>query len=59
MKQKPAGAWRKGIKEGVAKWWTLLEQRAMQAADPINPQRIFWELSKRLPDNVIMTGDSG
>ena len=31
----------------------------MQAAEPINPQRIFWELSKRLPDNVIMTGDSG
>ncbi len=59
LKQKPAGAWRKGIKEGVAKWWKLLEERAMQPADPINPQRIFWELSKRLPSNVIMTGDSG
>ena len=59
LEQKPAGAWRKGIEEGVAKWWTLLEERAMVAADPINPQRIFWELSKRLPDNVIMTGDSG
>ena len=59
LKQKPASAWRKGIEEGVASWWTLLEERAMQPADPINPQRIFWELSKRLPDNVIMTGDSG
>ena len=57
--QKPAGAWRKGIEEGVASWWTLLEERAMVAADPINPQRIFWELSKRLPHDVIMTGDSG
>ena len=28
-------------------------------ADPINPQRVFWELSKRLPENCIMTGDSG
>ena len=35
---------------GGAPWWR---------PDPINPQRIFWELSKRLPDNVIMTGDSG
>jgi pyruvate dehydrogenase (quinone) len=31
----------------------------MQPADPINPQRVFWELSKRLPENCIMTGDSG
>ena len=59
LKQKPAGAWREGIEKNVAEWWTLLEERAMVAADPINPQRIFWEVSKRLPDNVIMTGDSG
>jgi pyruvate dehydrogenase (quinone) len=31
----------------------------MVSADPINPQRVFWELSKRLPENCIMTGDSG
>ena len=27
--------------------------------NPVNPQRIFHELSPRLPDDVIMTGDSG
>ena len=27
----------------------LLEERAMQPADPVNPQRVFWELSPRLP----------
>jgi len=59
LRRKPAGKWRKTIEEGVASWWKLLEERAMVAAEPINPQRIFWELSKRLPDNVIMTGDSG
>jgi pyruvate dehydrogenase (quinone) len=59
LKQKAADKWRKGIEEGVASWWKLLEERAMVAADPINPQRIFWELSQRLPANVIMTGDSG
>ena len=31
----------------------------MESADPVNPQRIFHELSPRLPDDVIMTGDSG
>src|SRR5437764_545278 len=29
------------------------------AADPINPQRIFHELSPKLPDDCILTADSG
>jgi pyruvate dehydrogenase (quinone) len=57
--QKEADSWRKTIESSVGKWWQTLEARAMMAADPINPQRIFWELSKRLPENCIMTGDSG
>jgi pyruvate dehydrogenase (quinone) len=31
----------------------------MAPADPINPQRIFTELSPRLPDGCILTGDAG
>ena len=27
--------------------------------NPINPQRVFWELSPRLPDNCILAADSG
>ena len=59
LDQKQPDGWRKGIETGVASWWKTLEDRAMVAADPINPQRVFWELSKRLPENCIMTGDSG
>ena len=51
--------WRKKIEDGVAEWWKLLEARAMNDAKPINPQRVFWELSKRLPDNCIISSDSG
>lgn len=36
-----------------------MESRAMKEADPINPQRVFWELSPKLPDRVILTCDSG
>src|ERR671923_40954 len=43
----------------VADWWRVVEERAMNEADPINPQRVFWELSPRLPDNCILTSDSG
>ena len=31
----------------------------MSDADPINPQRVFCELSPRLPDDAILTSDSG
>ena len=59
LEQKEAGSWRRDIEKDVTKWWQTLEDRAMLPAEPINPQRVFWECSKRLPENVIMTGDSG
>jgi pyruvate dehydrogenase (quinone) len=59
LEQKSAQSWRREIETNVAEWWKTLEKRAMEPADPINPQRVFWELSKRLPENCIMTGDSG
>ncbi len=59
LEQKTESGWRRGIETGMAAWWKTLEERAMMSADPINPQRVFWELSKRLPENCIMTGDSG
>jgi pyruvate dehydrogenase (quinone) len=37
----------------------VLEERAMNDATPINPQRVFWELSSLLPDDAILTCDSG
>lgn len=51
--------WREEVEDWVQKWWTVLEKRAMNDADPINPQRVYWELSSRLPDDCIITADSG
>ncbi len=59
LRQKTNNAWREKIEKDVAAWWKTLEARAMHPADPINPQRVFWELSPLLPENTIMTGDSG
>jgi pyruvate dehydrogenase (quinone) len=59
LKQKTESKWRRSIESGMAAWWKTLKERAMMSADPINPQRVFWELSKRLPENCIMTADSG
>jgi pyruvate dehydrogenase (quinone) len=57
--QKTDRKWRDQVEKRVADWGKLLEERAMQPAKPVNPQRVAWELSSRLPDNVIVTSDSG
>lgn len=59
LKQKTDRSWREHIEKSVAQWWDVLEERAMADADPVNPQRVFWELSPKLPDNCILTSDSG
>ncbi|MHC2365161.1 thiamine pyrophosphate-requiring protein [Rhizobium leguminosarum] len=53
------GKWRSIIEKSVSAWWTLLDKRAHAEANPVNPQLVAWELSTRLPDNVILTSDSG
>ncbi len=59
LRPKKDGEWQKTIEDNVASWWRELEAKAMEEANPINPQRIFWELSPLLPDNVILCGDCG
>jgi len=59
LEQKNDRRWRAEIEKNVAEWWSVLEARAMSDADPINPQRVFWELSSRLPDGCILAADSG
>jgi pyruvate dehydrogenase (quinone) len=59
LQRKADRGWRERIEHSVSEWWQTLEKRAMNEAHPINPQRVFWELSPRLPDRCIVTCDSG
>jgi pyruvate dehydrogenase (quinone) len=59
LEHKQDRGWRDDIERHVRRWWEVLQARAMNEAHPINPQRVFWELSPRLPDNCILTCDSG
>ena len=59
LKRKEDRSWQEKIIKEVERWWKVTEARAMNSADPVNPQRVFWELSSRMPDNVILTADSG
>jgi pyruvate dehydrogenase (quinone) len=59
LRRKTERTWRERIEKNVAEWWEVVEARAMNSANPINPQRVFWELSSRLPDDCILSCDSG
>jgi pyruvate dehydrogenase (quinone) len=59
LEKKADRAWREKIEESVSKWWEMVEARAQADANPVNPQRVFSELSPRLPDECILTGDAG
>jgi pyruvate dehydrogenase (quinone) len=59
LEKKTDRSWREAIESSVAEWWEIVEGRAMQDANPLNPQRVFWDLSARLPADSILTADSG
>src|SRR6201995_2137562 len=59
LQRKEDRSWRERIEGEVADWWQLMDRRAQLSADPINPQLVFHELSKRLPDGAILSSDSG
>jgi pyruvate dehydrogenase (quinone) len=52
-------SWRESIEADVARWWETMAMEADVGADPVNPMRLFAELSPRLPDDAIVTADSG
>ncbi|WP_046730431.1 thiamine pyrophosphate-requiring protein [Streptomyces humi] len=52
-------SWRETIESNVRDWWEVMERRAAVQADPINPEHVAHSLSGLLPDDVILSSDSG
>jgi len=59
LERKTDRSWREKIEKSVEEWWVTAERRALTDADPVNPMRIFHELSKRMPDDAMIASDSG
>ncbi len=59
LRTKADRGWRDKITAWRREWDTLMQARAALPANPVNPQRVFTELSARLPDGAIVTSDSG
>ncbi|GII92271.1 thiamine pyrophosphate-requiring protein [Sinosporangium siamense] len=59
LKRKDDRSWREEIESNVREWWRIVEHRAHQRYDLLNPQLVAWELSDRLPDGAILAADTG
>jgi pyruvate dehydrogenase (quinone) len=59
LERKTDRSWREKIEGEIGEWWKLMDDRAHLSAEPVNPQLVFHELSKRLPDGAILSSDSG
>src|SRR5205085_6228703 len=59
LDRKQDRSWREQLEQEIERWWRLMDERAQLDAQPLNPQLVFAELSPRLPDNCILTSDSG
>ncbi len=59
LQRKTNRSWREKIESDIRDWWGVIEARAKQSGNPINPEFVAWELSPRLPENTILSADSG
>ncbi|MEU6280304.1 thiamine pyrophosphate-requiring protein [Streptomyces sp. NPDC047028] len=51
--------WRDTVCANVERWHQTMDRRAGLAADPVNPEYVARALDPLLPDNAILTSDSG
>ena len=59
LQRKDDRDWRDTVQKNVDRWWQVMAGRAQVSADPINPEQVFAELSPRLPEDAMITADSG
>ncbi len=59
LERKQDRSWQEDVISQMKDWWDEIDKQAHNAANPINPEWVFHELSPRLPDNCIISADSG
>ncbi|MFD8589618.1 thiamine pyrophosphate-requiring protein [Streptomyces sp. NPDC059637] len=59
LQRKTDRSWRRTIEAGTARWWEVMQRRAAVEARPVNPEHVVHALDALLPDDAIVTADSG
>ena len=59
LDRKSDRTWRAKVEGWAKASWAQAAAQAKEPASPVNPQRVTFELSPRIPDRAIITSDSG
>jgi pyruvate dehydrogenase (quinone) len=59
LKPKSSGRFQERVRGLVTESRRELEQLALAEAHPLSPARVFWELNRVLPDDLVIAGDCG
>jgi pyruvate dehydrogenase (quinone) len=61
LQRKADRSWQEKIERNVEEWWKLMEERAEPSLlnGRLRPQALFASLSRHLPDQAILSSDSG
>ena len=59
LQRKADRGWQETVTGNVARWWEVMERRAAVEADPVNPELVVHALDALLPDDVMLSADSG
>lgn len=59
LKKKEDRSFLDEAQRGMKKWWELMRDQGERDGAPLKPQRVAWEIGKRLPPDAVVTCDSG
>jgi pyruvate dehydrogenase (quinone) len=59
LHRKADAGWKSNLEDNIRVWNLQQEEQALRPARPLNPQFVFKALSPLLPDDCILTADSG
>ncbi|WP_182443421.1 thiamine pyrophosphate-requiring protein [Streptacidiphilus sp. PB12-B1b] len=59
LERKDDRSWQQTVQENTSRWWEVMERRAAVAADPVNPEHVVHALDALLPEDVMLSADSG
>jgi len=52
-------SWATKIQKSIEQWQLVLKERALSKVEGLNPQLVFYELFRNLPENAIVAADTG
>jgi pyruvate dehydrogenase (quinone) len=59
LNRKSERHWQQQIIDSVTEWQSTIKERALIDTEPLNPQRVYYEIFERMPANAMLCCDTG